>query len=135
MSGSPITISIAATPTPLEVFRARCEAHATLYAAGEIPDLHDAVDALQEHAERHGLVAEIGQDAVQQVISEAFRPVRAGEASGRHPRSKCACVSFGRPPGPPAAGRPTKNCSPRSDVSAEGPFAFAMDGNAALAAE
>jgi hypothetical protein len=68
-------------PTALEMFTVRCRARAALYAAGEIPDLHDAVDALQEHSERHGLIAEIGQDAVQQVISEAFRPVRVGEAS------------------------------------------------------
>jgi hypothetical protein len=33
-----------------------------------------------EHAERHGLIARIGQDAVQQVISEAFRLVQAMEA-------------------------------------------------------
>jgi hypothetical protein len=39
---------------------ARCQARATLYAAGEIPNLHEAV---------------------QQVMSEAFRPVRAGEVS------------------------------------------------------
>jgi tetratricopeptide (TPR) repeat protein len=41
-----------------------------------------ALNAPQEHAERkRALIAEICQDAVQLVISEAFRPVRAGEAS------------------------------------------------------
>jgi len=44
-----------------------------------IGDLHDVVDALQEHGVKHGLVAEIGQHAVQWIISEAFKPVRAGE--------------------------------------------------------
>jgi hypothetical protein len=38
------------------------------------------VDELQRHAERHGLIAEPGQDLIQWVISEAFRPARAGEA-------------------------------------------------------
>jgi hypothetical protein len=64
--------------TAREMFKARCEARAHLYGVGEL-DLHDAADALQEHAVKHGLVAEIGQHAVQWIISEAFRPVRAGE--------------------------------------------------------
>jgi hypothetical protein len=68
-----------AVPTAVrEMFKARCEARAHLYGIGEL-DLHDAVDALQEHGVKHGLVAEIGQHAVQWIISEAFRPVRAGE--------------------------------------------------------
>jgi hypothetical protein len=67
-------------PTALEIFAVRCEARAALYTAGEIVDLHDAVDALQAHAERHGLVREYGQDHVQHMISEAFRPAWTGEA-------------------------------------------------------
>jgi hypothetical protein len=63
------------------MFTAPWRACAALDTAGEIEDPHDDVDALRQHAERHGLIAEIGQGAVQQVISEAFRPVRAGEAS------------------------------------------------------
>jgi hypothetical protein len=74
------TIAGPSPPTPVEMFTARCHARAHLYSIGEL-DLRDAVDALQEHAERHSLVNQIGQDAVQQVISEAFRPVRAGEVS------------------------------------------------------
>ena len=66
-------------PTALEMLTARCRAGAALYAAGEIPNLQNAVDALQEHAERHGLVAKHGQDVVQAIMSEAFRRVRAGE--------------------------------------------------------
>jgi hypothetical protein len=57
-------------PTALDMFWARCEARAHRLAVGEL-DLHDAVDVLQERAVRHGLVAEIGEDAVQAII-EAF---------------------------------------------------------------
>jgi len=46
-----------------------------LWAAGEI-DLHDAVDELQASAERGGLVAELGQDRVQEIMVEAFAPLR-----------------------------------------------------------
>jgi hypothetical protein len=60
---------------PCEVFRARCEARALLYVAGEL-DLHEAVDVLQAHAIASGLVPQIGQDAVQAIMAAAFRPVR-----------------------------------------------------------
>jgi hypothetical protein len=78
---------------PLEAFRARCEARAALYAAGEF-DLHEAVDVLQEFAERLGLVPAIrrteadhaAQDFVQSVIAAAFAPVRAAE--------KCSDAKF-----------------------------------------
>jgi hypothetical protein len=53
------------------MFWACCEVRAHFYAVGEL-DLHDAVDVLREHAMRHGLVAEIGQDAVRVIIVEAF---------------------------------------------------------------
>jgi hypothetical protein len=56
------------------MFWACCEARAHLYAVGEL-DL--AVDVLQEHAVRHSLVAEIGKDAVQAIIVEAFHRVCA----------------------------------------------------------
>ncbi len=81
MSAAPST-STATAVLPfraLEMFRSRCEARAHLYAAGEIPDLHDAIDVLQEHAVKHGLVRQIGQDAVQTVMAEAFQQVRAWE--------------------------------------------------------
>jgi hypothetical protein len=60
---------------PVEAFRARAEARAMLYAAGEF-DLHEAVDELQFDAERDGFVVLIGQDEVQRIMSEAFRPFR-----------------------------------------------------------
>jgi hypothetical protein len=69
------------SPTTLVMFTAWCRARAALYAAGEIPNFQNAVDALREHAERHGLIAKHGQGAVQRIISEAFGPVWAGEAS------------------------------------------------------
>lgn len=64
-----------AQATELAIFRARCEARAILYAALEF-DLHEAVDVLQSHALASGLVDEIGQDAVQAIISEPLGRVR-----------------------------------------------------------
>jgi hypothetical protein len=60
---------------PIEVFRARCEARALLWKVGEL-DLHEAADKLQHDAERTGLVAAIGQDAVQRIMRDAFHAVR-----------------------------------------------------------
>jgi hypothetical protein len=77
---TPITAAQSAADA-VEIFQARCEARAHLYPAGEIDDLRDAVDELPRHAERHGLVVQIGLVAVHRFIAEAFRPVRAGEAS------------------------------------------------------
>jgi hypothetical protein len=66
----------AKAPTVLDVFWARCGARAHLYAVGEL-DLHDAVEVMQEHAVRHGLVDAFGQDAVQAIIAEVFHRVCA----------------------------------------------------------
>ena len=60
----------------VDVFRLRAWARAHLYREGEL-DLIEAVDELQAAAERDGLVRDLGQDAVQRMIAEAFRPVRA----------------------------------------------------------
>jgi hypothetical protein len=59
---------------PVVVFTMRCNAHARLFANGEI-DLDVAVDELQESAELNGLVATIGQDAVQTIMAAAFSAV------------------------------------------------------------
>jgi hypothetical protein len=70
--------AIAITPAPLtatDIFRARCEARALLYATSAL-ELQEAVDILQHFATRTGLVEEIGQDAVQQVMADAFKRVR-----------------------------------------------------------
>jgi hypothetical protein len=61
---------------PVDVFRARCRAQATLVAAGDL-DLIESVDELQAAAERVGLVTKLGQDRVQAVISEAFQSQEA----------------------------------------------------------
>jgi hypothetical protein len=60
---------------PTDIFRARAEARAALLAAGEL-DLHEAVDAFQATAIRGGLLGQIGQDAVQAIMAEAFGRVR-----------------------------------------------------------
>jgi hypothetical protein len=67
--------SEATSTSPSEIFRARAEARAILWAVGEI-DLHEAADKLLADAERDGLVAAIGQDAVQQILADAFAPYR-----------------------------------------------------------
>jgi len=62
---------VIAPVTAIDFFRARCEAHAILYAVGEL-DMHEAVDVLQDVAARTGLVAALGQDAVQEILAAAF---------------------------------------------------------------
>jgi hypothetical protein len=69
-------MSAAAKPRlvdPVDAFRARAEARAMLYGAGEYT-LIEAVDQLQIDAERTGLVALIGPDRVQEILSTAFAP-------------------------------------------------------------
>ena len=63
------------TVSPLAVLIARAEARALLWQAGEL-DFHEAVDVLQASAEASGLVDELGQDAVQAIIAQAFETVR-----------------------------------------------------------
>jgi hypothetical protein len=63
-------------PAALDMFWACCEARAHLYAVGEL-EPHEALDVLQERALRHGLVAAIGEDAIQAIIVEAFHRVCA----------------------------------------------------------
>jgi hypothetical protein len=62
-------------PTLRRAFEARAWARARLYAEGEL-ELLDAVDELQAAAEQSGRVDEIGQDAVQAIMAEAFAAVR-----------------------------------------------------------
>ena len=57
------------------MLQARAEARAILWAACEF-GLHEAVDILQTAALTSGLVAQIGQDQVQRILSEAFGDVR-----------------------------------------------------------
>jgi hypothetical protein len=67
--------ALARKPESTASFKERCEARAYLWAACEF-DLHQAVDKLQHDAVASGLVAEIGQDAVQAIMTEAFGRVR-----------------------------------------------------------
>ena len=60
---------------PLDCFAARAEARAYLWSIGEY-DLAKAVDALQAAAVRDGLINQIGQDGVQAMLADAFRPYR-----------------------------------------------------------
>jgi hypothetical protein len=63
------------SPSLLDAFRVRCEARAYLFAVAEI-SLHEAVDRLQADAVKSGLVDRIGQDAIQQIMVDAFAEVR-----------------------------------------------------------
>src|SRR5579872_6362534 len=60
----------------LSAFREICEAKAILWANHRV-ELPNAVDDLQEWAEKRGLVAAIGQDAVQETIAAPFAWARA----------------------------------------------------------
>ena len=55
----------------MAVLRARAQARAYLVTIGEL-SLTEAVDALQDYAITSGLVARIGQDAVQAIIAREF---------------------------------------------------------------
>jgi hypothetical protein len=54
-------------------FKARAEARAILWQAGELT-LQEAVDKLQADAERDGLTETIGQDAVQKTSHQPSEP-------------------------------------------------------------
>jgi hypothetical protein len=80
---------ITATPSLAflqDVFRARCEARAIL-VEGCLYDLQDALDDLQADAERTGLVYEIGQNAVQKMMAEAFAIVPRASAEIPHQKT------------------------------------------------
>jgi hypothetical protein len=63
------------------VLELRAWARAELYAAC-VYDLRKAVDKLQRDAKRSGLVAGLGQDAVQRILADAFHEVRSADATG-----------------------------------------------------
>jgi len=60
---------------PLDTFCELASARAYLWSIGEY-DLAEAVDASQAGAVRYGLIDRIGQDAVQAILADAFRPYR-----------------------------------------------------------
>ena len=61
----------------LECLEARAQARARLWSVCEIEFLHDAVDELWSWADRWGLVAHFGIDAIQSVLAHAFAPFRS----------------------------------------------------------
>jgi hypothetical protein len=63
---------------PLECFYELADTRAYLWSYFEY-ELPEAVDVLQAHAVRSGLVGLIGQDAVQRIMAHAFRPYRRAE--------------------------------------------------------
>ncbi len=60
---------------PLDSFYERSTTRAYLWSIGEY-ELAEAVDVLQADAVHVGLVNRIGQDAVQTILADAFRPYR-----------------------------------------------------------
>jgi hypothetical protein len=72
-AGSVPVKHVARPANPVAVFKARCEARAMLYAAGEF-ELIEAVDVLQASAVASGVLDLIGQDAVQGLMAAAFAP-------------------------------------------------------------
>jgi hypothetical protein len=62
---------------PLEVLELRAEIRAWLWWRWfDFPTIADAVDPLQDFAEQSGLVADLGQDAVQSLIAAPFARFR-----------------------------------------------------------
>jgi hypothetical protein len=59
------------TPSTAETFRRLCESRARRVASGD-EEKHHAVDAMQDFAEGHGVVNEIGPEATQAIMSAAF---------------------------------------------------------------
>ena len=57
----------------IDVLELRAWARALLLADGEIESVAEAVDPLQAFAVASGLVAQIGADAVQQIIAQQFQ--------------------------------------------------------------
>ena len=72
MSDEP-AIEHTTAPAPLDVLALRAWARALLLAEGEIESVAEAVDPLQAFAVASGLVAQIGANAVQQIIAQQFR--------------------------------------------------------------
>jgi hypothetical protein len=69
------SLTVRETITVEDIFRERCDARAILYAAS-VFDLHTAVDVLQTDAKRPGLIDQIGQNRVQEIMAAAFHAVR-----------------------------------------------------------
>jgi hypothetical protein len=68
-----------------EIFRGFCETTARQHALGQMP-LADAVDWLHDWAVTRNLVDELGEDAVQAIMADAFALVRIDIAARALPR-------------------------------------------------
>ena len=83
MSGTAAVCAQAAQrPAPsidflVEVLCARACARATIYFDYGLETMPEAVDPLQEFAERYGLVEILGQDVVQRILAVAFERGRS----------------------------------------------------------
>lgn len=60
------------TPAPFETFRLMCWANSYLVSCGH-KSLSEAADRLQDFAEANGVVDELGQDCVQEVMAAELR--------------------------------------------------------------
>jgi hypothetical protein len=80
MSGRTATAALKSepnkAPAAIDALALRAWARAYLWAAVEIENIPNAVDPLQTFAVETGLVADIGQDAVQKILDDAFVPYR-----------------------------------------------------------
>jgi hypothetical protein len=69
---APIRVSdVEVTAPPIKIFTACAEKYALSCAFGEM-DIQDAVEGLQSYADWSGLVVELGQDRVQDILAAAF---------------------------------------------------------------
>lgn len=94
MNASLLKIAVAtdgAAPLPVKIFTACAEKYALLCALGEM-NTHTAVDCLQSYAEWSGLVVDLGQDRVQDILAAAFIWAEevCGEAEDEDPPSDYA---------------------------------------------
>jgi hypothetical protein len=85
----------------LDAFTERAGARAYLWAIGEY-EMAEAVDQLQYDAKRDGLIERIGQDAVQQILADAFAPYQQIERY---------CDAPGPPPAHTAEGQELKRAA------------------------
>jgi hypothetical protein len=70
------------SPYNLKVFAALAMSRATRWQIGEIEDMTEAVDWLQQYACNRDLVREHGQDEIQRIIWLAFRQVQDDAVPG-----------------------------------------------------
>jgi hypothetical protein len=121
-------------PAAIDALSLRAWARAYLLAAGEIKNIPDTVDPLQTFAVESGLVAEIGQDAVQKILANALLPYWCGPPSADAALfcDICFCAPCFTPvfcnlchedearrrQAPPARPKPNQRPTPRTTIEA-----------------